>query len=192
MVSFWDRTGDINDYNSNYVVAFSKDEGESFKIVNASSQTTDFRTVANLNGEFGIGEYNALLSTKGYAIPIWADGRTGDGDLNIYCAFIPLDFSTNAVVERVTSVDADYSLLRPASNPTGGAIKIGFNLESPMEIILSVLDVNGNIIEKIADGHYSIGNFTFEKDLAYLPSGVYYLKLDTENGYALEKFIINK
>jgi len=85
-------------------VAYSTDGGKTFtNPIIASTVPSNFATIGMKNNEFGIGEYNQVISTKGYAIPVWSDGRTGTGDLNVYASFIKLgDGSTS--VEKIVNL----------------------------------------------------------------------------------------
>ncbi len=85
-------------------MAYSTDGGKTFtNPIIASTVPSNFATIGMKNNEFGIGEYNQVISTKGYAIPVWSDGRTGTGDLNVYASFIKLgDGSTS--VEKIVNL----------------------------------------------------------------------------------------
>ncbi|MBN1447599.1 MAG: T9SS type A sorting domain-containing protein, partial [Bacteroidetes bacterium] len=55
-------------------------------------------------GRFGIGDYDKALSTSFYAIPIWSDGRSNNGDMNVYAAFVPID---HVIPVELSSFTAD-------------------------------------------------------------------------------------
>ncbi|MER3329891.1 MAG: sialidase family protein, partial [Candidatus Kapaibacterium sp.] len=85
-ISYYDRNDDVNfDIHTDYVIQFSYDGGISFtEPRKMNNLPTDFRDVGVNNTNFGIGEYNMLIFQDEQAIPVWADGREGDGKVRIY------------------------------------------------------------------------------------------------------------
>lgn len=192
IIGWYDRNKDVNDIYTHYVVGYSFNEGDEFVVVEASSQPTDFSTVGLQNGDFGIGEYNALVSTSHYAIPVWADGRNSNGDLNIYSAFIPLLPGSLISVERIKPINADFKINSPSPNPASENAFCSFELKRNMLVRLEVVDIRGNTILKIAEGRYDTGEHTINANLNGIPNGTYLLRLSTEFGYGAEKIVINR
>ena len=107
---WYDRRDDPQNTLTHYYIAYSFDGGNTFtKNVPISTAATDFTYIGQNNGNFGIGEYNQTVMTKGYAIPVWADGRTNDGNINIYSAFVPI-IKDDVSVESIKPLDAPFTL----------------------------------------------------------------------------------
>ncbi len=77
-------------------------------------------------------------------------------------------------------------------NPVKSTGKISFNLEEISKIEISLIDINGNMVEKIADGTYSTGDQLFTIDASGLPSGAYYLRVRKDNIISIKTLIVDK
>ncbi len=188
-VSYYDRNNDVNfDIHTDYVIQFSYDGGISFtKPRKMTTLPTDFRDVGINNNSFGIGEYNMLIFQDEQAIPVWADGREGDGKVRIYTT---------------------------RTNQDTNGIEVIYSLESTNRITnayfenLSILIVE-KLFTKESSYHYELydleGNLKFQTDISdaekgmsldrididNLSTGVYFVRLKTSNGYSVAKFIKN-
>lgn len=188
-ISYYDRNEDVNfDTHTDYVIQFSYDGGLSFTEPRKINEfPTDFRDIGLNNNNFGIGEYNMLIFQDEQAIPVWADGREGDGKVRIYTT---------------------------RTNQDTNGIEVIYSLESTNRIISAYYeDLSVLIIEKLftkeSSYHYEIygiqGSLNFETDIANaekgmsidkinlndLVTGVYFVRLITANGYSVAKFIKN-
>ncbi|MEL6593539.1 MAG: T9SS type A sorting domain-containing protein, partial [Bacteroidota bacterium] len=56
------------------------------------------------------GEYTQVIATDGYAIPVWADGRSNDGSVSIYAAWAPLSGPATAL-ERSVRLQAKLQMI---------------------------------------------------------------------------------
>ncbi|OGU56829.1 MAG: hypothetical protein A2X64_07385 [Ignavibacteria bacterium GWF2_33_9] len=188
VIASWYEQG-VNNVKSltNYVTAFSFDGGLTFtKPIPANQIPTDFSTIGYKNNKFGIGEYNQVISTSSYAIPVWCDGRTGSGDLNVYAAFIPLNDETS--VERIVNFGDNSFNLNIFPNPTTD--KINIQLQNSSE------SNSTNIRISNLKGECLLESNTLNKELEIectnLTSGVYYLEAENNGKRAIQKFIIKK
>ena len=107
IISWYDGRNSTNSNlkndNISYCMAYSFDGGQTFtRNFFVSSIPTDFQTIRLQNGTFGIGEYNQVISTGGYAIPVWADGRKGNGDLDIYASVFPISLNPSRKNRKFT------------------------------------------------------------------------------------------
>lgn len=92
--------------------------------------------------------------------------------------------ASNVVNTSDTSVRADapppfasIQLLGPFPNPTGGEVRIGFELEETTEITLSLYDLLGRRVALITDDLYIAGAHHVEFDGSRLAPGVYLIEL---------------
>ncbi|MAT39940.1 MAG: hypothetical protein CL946_10090 [Ectothiorhodospiraceae bacterium] len=90
IVTWYDGRDHAQNEQMHYYTAVSFNGGTSFSPnVRVSEASSNMHS--DVQGSFGIGDYDRALSTAHYAIPIWSDGRGNDGDLNVYAAFVPLE-----------------------------------------------------------------------------------------------------
>lgn len=188
-VSYYDRNDDVNyDTHTDYVIQFSYDGGLSFTAPRKmNTLPTDFREVGINNTSFGIGEYNMLIFQDEQAIPVWADGREGDGKVRIYTARANQD--TNGI-EVIYSLESTNRITNAYfQNLSVLIIEKLFTKESSYHFEL--YDIEGNLKFKtdLADSEKGISIDKINID--YLSTGVYFVRLKTNNGYSVAKFIKN-
>lgn len=189
IVMSWYEQG-VNGIKSltNYVVSFSFDGGETFtKPIIANVTPTDFKTIGLKNNKFGIGEYNQIVATKNYAIPVWSDGRLNNGDLNIYAAFIPITDKTDVTVEKISSINQNSLQISVAPNPANQFFDLKFMNCKNAPVKYMLYDLQGNVI---------LGNQTLEQNVQInsenLKSGSYFIQAEQNGIKAIQKVIINK
>lgn len=89
IVTWYDGRDDTMNTKVHYYTAISDDKGASWS-PNFRVSTRSSNMNSGVQGRFGIGDYDKALSTGYYAIPIWSDGRSNTGDMNVYAAFVPI------------------------------------------------------------------------------------------------------
>jgi hypothetical protein len=154
-----------------------------------STQTTNFGQVGGRNAGFGVGEYNSTISTENTIIPVWADGRTNDGDLNIYVARVAKESGTVTSIRQIKAQTLGLSI---QSNPVSSVLRATLHLPpgpNSATVEVNVYDgagrtVTGRLPAKL------MGENEIEIPVAHYPPGVFYLHVSMNNGhYAMEKFI---
>lgn len=103
VVTWYDGRDDTMNTKVHYYTALSTDRGATWT-QNVRVSTRSSNMSSSVQGRFGIGDYDKALSTAHYAIPIWSDGRSNTGDMNVYAAFVPID---QAVPVELSSFTAD-------------------------------------------------------------------------------------
>jgi hypothetical protein len=170
--------------NTNYVTSFSFDGGKTFSEPIASNTIpSNFSTIGTKNGRFGIGEYNQVISTKYYAIPVWSDGRDGNGNLNVYAAFIPLVEGQNTSVEKIVNFGENSINLEIFPNPSIDILNVHINNSKSEESIVTIFDVQGNIILES-----NVYNKEFTVNTSNIKSGTYFLEILNDGIRAVQKF----
>ncbi|MEM6327525.1 MAG: choice-of-anchor Q domain-containing protein [Bacteroidota bacterium] len=84
------------------------------------------------------------------------------------------------VVDTERAPIAGVTLSAPAPNPSRGTARLGYALDAPGAVRLSVLDVRGREVAVLAEGLRQAGNH--EAALPSLAPGVYLVRLGTEAG----------
>ncbi|HVZ38934.1 MAG TPA: hypothetical protein VHI13_06635 [Candidatus Kapabacteria bacterium] len=187
-VTWYDRRSDPENRITNYYIAYSFDGGSTFtEGAPVTSQATDFSTVGEQNQNFGIGEYTAVLTTSGYAIPVWTDGRSGNGDLDILAAVVPISREA-AGVERLGSVTDELAMSDPVVN--GNTIAVTVNLNAASHLQLRLFDLLGRLVATIADGPFESGPHAFSCNAAAIPAGHYFLTAESSAGRATRQVVI--
>jgi hypothetical protein len=185
-ISHYDRSNAPNgSTETHYVMAYSKDEGASFEpAVNASSESSDFGEIGALNGGFGIGEYTQVVATNHFAIPVWADGRTNDGNIELYAAFIPITGGSNTY-DWGTLTDA-FSLA--FQNPSKEEVVLQLTLKQNTPYSLRIFDAKGQEQAQFMEGT-SMPTGTYTQRLR-LPAGQYLVRVETMFGVSAKKLVV--
>ncbi|MCC7437300.1 MAG: exo-alpha-sialidase [Armatimonadetes bacterium] len=189
-VTWYDRRSDTRDRNTSYYMTYSFDGGATF--INdfaVTAAVSDFATVGRRNGGFGVGEYTQVLTTSGYAIPVWADGRTGNGDLNILAAFVPLSPEGGiSGVERSGAVTAGMNIRRLELR--GEQLAIDCTVDHAISTRLHVVNMLGQEVATVDGGLMPPGEHVLLADLSGLPSGRYFVRLEGESGVVSASFVL--
>jgi hypothetical protein len=179
-----------NNMDVRYFMAKSKNGGLGFdKNFSISTIPADFRTVGLKNSSFGIGEYNQVLITNSYAIPVWSDGRTNDGNLDIYVAFVKLD-STYVGINDISVVSDNIRLEKMFPNPASEELNLSLYLNKTTDIRITVFDMQGKEVRKINTGKLSMGTHNQSLNVSELNGGKYVILVESDFGYISRSFSI--
>jgi hypothetical protein len=102
---------------------------------------------------------------------------------------LPLAGSTQGGV-MTASLDAQHSALRIAPNPFTNTTTINYTLPRAGNVSLKLYDVTGTLVTTLASGHRNAGTSSFIVHRSSLSSGIYMLKLESDNTTATAKLII--
>lgn len=186
IVGYYLQDVSITTAPTNYYLAFSYNGGKSFdRFVKVTSQSTNFSTIGNQNQKFGIGEYNAVLTSLGYAMPVWGDGRTQDGNLNIYMAKVPM-YGSTGVEELISVNDNMKELFSVSPNPANELITIGFNQQVINDANIVITDLKGSVVKEYQS--VSLNN-NFQINISDLYSGVYLIDIRNKDYHAAKQFV---
>jgi hypothetical protein len=185
-IGYYDRTGDPTGTNTHYALTYSFDEGENFTApVNATTVASDFAEIGALNGGFGIGEYTQVVCAPNTAIPVWADGRSNNGDIDIYAAFFGISDGPSSVQTVGTITDA-FSIQMP--NPVSRVLPLQIDLKKPTKTTVEIWGNDGRLVYQNADTQVrSIGNFNVQIPLT---TGQYICRVSTQYGWKATKVIV--
>ncbi len=87
-------------------------------------------------------------------------------------------FSDDAVL---SSISTEFSLRSAYPNPFNPTTRIDFALTEAGLVKLSVYDVTGREVTRLAEGFYSAGTHQAEWNASALPSGIYFARLQAGN-----------
>lgn len=186
-LAYYDRSDDPDGTNTHHVVSFSYDQGESFTPIEyASNEASDFGLIGSLNGNFGIGEYTHILATNYNAIPIWADGRGNNGDIDIFAAIIPINDPFVGIPE-IGHITDKFSVMVHQEEPG----RIGFDIFLKVDATLAwtMLNLEGKVLASYPPtSDVSAGTYRFNLDV---PAGIYFLKVETGLGWKTVRVVVN-
>lgn len=192
-VSFYDRRRHqgVSGALTDYYIGISHDGGNTFKNHLVSSTPSRFSVIGSSNNGFGIGEYNSIMMTEDYAYPIWADGRTNNGNINIYMAKVSLDQNAASVTE--VSTIHDYLTIQSISpNPASNFVNVSFESKLSNNAQFEVIDLLGNVIFTSPIINIIDGKGIYQIDLTSFSSGVYSLRLISGNTFVAKQFNIQR
>ena len=187
-ISWFDRRGDASNIKSNYYYATSKDLGNTFEPnTKITSVATDFSKIGSKNQNFGIGEYTQLLASENYTIPIWCDGRTNDGNLKVYAAFIN-DLTSD--IDKLSNINNEIELGNVYPNPASNKINFELKLKHDNLVHFRIIDSDGRIISDFVPFRHINGSHFETIDVSGISNGVYYLIIESEFGQLTRKINI--
>jgi len=175
---------------TDFLMGVSYNGGSTFAEVQLNSVSSDFNDVIPSSGGFGIGEYHQLVATKSTAVSFWSDGRTNDGDLNIYMSKVDLNSLLDAgVVEHGVVSDKISVTLYP--QPVEGVVNASIELAEKTTLKYEIYDNAGKRMNVPKWEDYSLGEHEIAIDLD-APAGMYFVKFSTDKGYFKSMKLIKK
>ena len=98
--------------------------------------------------------------------------------------------TTTAIVD--TPMRTPMYLRPPSPNPASGVATLGFQLESEGSVSLTVYDVKGRRVAEVVGTTLSAGPHERSFDTRGLPSGVYFVKLQTPTASVTRKLVVSR
>ncbi|MBP7272912.1 MAG: T9SS type A sorting domain-containing protein [Saprospiraceae bacterium] len=181
VVSWYDRRDDAQNLETNYYMTVSNDAGETWlPNVKVSTQPSNFSAIGQSNGNFGIGEYTQVVTTNHVAIPIWADGRTNNGDIDLYAAFLNLDGSVS--VKDISHINSGLQVETLQPNPTKDNITLSFSLIQAAKVKIAIYSTDGKLMTTAMDKNFQAGKQQASISVSTLPQGNYVCRLQSPIG----------
>ncbi len=123
-----------------------------------------------------------------------------DGNMNGISEGSPTDdFVWSFTVETIVGIEDDpngipkeYSLSQNHPNPFNPVTSIEFAIPNDGEISLTVYDLNGREVEKLASGVFASGYHSVKWDARNVSSGVYFYQLTAQGYVETRKMILLK
>ncbi len=103
-----------------------------------------------------------------------------------------LNVGPSLSVKNNVSVPKQIELHPTYPNPFNPATQLSFDLPSAMPVTLSVMDINGRIVDTIISGTVKSGNHSIRWEGNGHPSGIYFFKLETPRGIKIQRGILLK
>lgn len=186
-VAWYDRRDDMNNLGTHYYYTFSKDGGKTFdKNEAVTTLPSDFSKIGSKNNNFGVGEYNQLIITDTYFMPIWADGRSDDGNVNVM--FAKKTFTGVEETEYMGMLNSGISNLTISPMPIQTKASLQADIAEAGSYKVEIFSLRGDKVFEI-NQILNAGNATIDIDLN-LVSGTYFLKISNGKSYIGKKIIV--
>ena len=142
--------------------------------------------------------HNTNYPNPNVTLPVNRNGRyiriqlANQGELNLAELKVFGNIPKISTGELFTDeVDAIEMSVYP--NPSNGLINVRLATKEDLHGFIEITDITGRVIARIADGLFPAGINTYNWDgLQHLKSGVYLVRVKTENYYNVEKIMLQK
>ena len=206
--------GSIEQYYFYDTIAYiqTKDGGENWNIHGVGSSALLSGTgraaqgIGFINEQFGYigGMFSGLFETTDSG-KTWKHNYFGNGynrffaiDSNLMYAcggtVYQLKLQNNSAIKKTTnSLKESRVVLHPVfPNPSSGRITIEFDLSSPENVLLEVVNLNTRTVSRVATGYFKKGHHKYEWNGQGLADGNYIVWLGTDTGPFIQKFTLLK
>ncbi|MFP4470108.1 MAG: T9SS type A sorting domain-containing protein [Bacteroidota bacterium] len=126
--------------------------------------------------------------SKSFTVPLFSDASHALAEL-IYSAWKAAGSPPMPSSSICETNGSDRFSLQNRPNPFSGETEIGFKLEQHAGVTLSIFDLQGNRIQTICSRSFAAGTHHILWQSANLPSGVYYLLLETGEQSSVKKIV---
>jgi uncharacterized lipoprotein YddW (UPF0748 family) len=123
---------------------------------------------------------------NGNTMPNYASVRLTTGPKTWTCGDI-----TDAVTGKKV-VPLSFSLKQNYPNPFNPTTMIEFDLPKSSMVTLKVYDILGREVSTLINRQMTTGSYKISFNASYLPSGIYFYRINTENNVSVKKMILLK
>ncbi|MFN5886325.1 MAG: T9SS type A sorting domain-containing protein, partial [Bacteroidota bacterium] len=92
-------------------------------------------------------------------------------------------------VEEKTSGIANMTLF---PNPTDNEVNLLFNTTAQTSLVVTVIDLTGKILKHVENAQFLAGNHVISFNTTELASGMYFVRMETENGIKTMRLVVAK
>jgi len=92
----------------------------------------------------------------------------------------------------VAGLVSQFELKAAYPNPFNPTTTLEYSINVAGDISISILDVNGRVVEVLYNGFSDAGHRSINWDASYSPSGVYFVKLISGNKVQTQKIVLVK
>jgi hypothetical protein len=186
-IAFYDRRDDPDNYFLHLYCAVSDDGGETFVNHRITTQVTD-PMVARRYSNLAVADYIGIAAGADAFYPVWNDGRTNDGNLDIYTARVDIENRITGVADAF----AGASTLQIYPTPATTYAIIECEAVAGAPIRFSLVDRLGREIEAIP--HWSVGGGRVQGVLntEELAAGTYFLRIVRGDRVETKPLVVTK
>ncbi len=191
VITWYDRREDADNEMTKYYMTTSKDGGDHFEDDFAVSTTAaDFSVIGQSNAKFGVGEYTQVVTTIGYAIPFWADGRSNDGNIEIFTSLIPISADQTTDVKEVSSVSEQFNVTALYPNPVRNIATLEFELKEASRLNIQFYSTDGKLQKTFNINELQSGTHKINLNVKDLTNGQYWCVIQSDFGFKAKSLIV--
>jgi hypothetical protein len=116
---------------------------------------------------------------------------TASGDFTIE-AVIVSDFTGENSLSASVNTPSIYKISAAYPNPFNPTTQMSLTLNTAADVSVQVFNMNGQLIDVIANGQMSSGSYSFTWDAANAPSGVYFIQTEVGSEINSQKIMLVK
>ncbi|MCX6157496.1 MAG: T9SS type A sorting domain-containing protein [Ignavibacteriota bacterium] len=102
------------------------------------------------------------------------------------------DTINTSITKLGSEIPSKYDLYQNYPNPFNPTTNIKFDIIRNGIVKLDIYDITGRNINSLVNGKLEAGKYEFNLNASYLPSGVYFYKLETENFTMTRRMVLLK
>ena len=153
-------------------------------------------SVQNYMGESIDRNFNRWPILGQYIWPNYYVFDTYDEEINYFKSWISdrLDWMDNQILlsNDLKVVSKNYILGESYPNPFNPTTNIPFFIQKDTEVLLSIYDINGRLVESLLDGKVKAGSRTFKWNASEYHSGLYFIKMEVNDLISSKKVMLVK
>ena len=177
-LTFFSDTSNINDSLSlNVLTEFFIENMLSQAYIAASGNIN----ISGVNNQVVWGNFSLFLIKPGFPLPSFLDIENGVFD------FIPADIENLSNHEEINNIPYSIYIPKAYPNPFNPQIKIPFSLAEGQNVKISIINLNGKIINVLSDQYFHPGNHFVTFSGQKIPSGIYFININHKNGSETQK-----
>lgn len=192
VITWYDRREDPDNLLTRYYMTISRDGGETFEPDFAvAAAASDFSVIGQSNANFGVGEYTQVVTTPSYAIPFWADGRSNDGNIEVFTSLIPIAEEQTTSLEEIGTLAAPMHIRGIYPNPAqNGEATLELDLKKETFVTIRLFDSKGALQQTIVNQQAAAGLQRFTLNLKGLASGQYFCVVNSDMGFKAKSLMV--
>lgn len=136
-----------------------------------------------INGQYGAGRYELKSSST---VLISSNGQYGAGETKLFKT------AANLGNVNVGNLSSNFSSITLFPNPTKDNAMLSFDIQQRTNVTITVIDGLGRVTTNVANRLFEAGNNKVEINTATLPTGVYSVRIQSENGLRTERLSVVK
>ena len=121
---------------------------------------------------------------------------TYDEEINYFKSWISdrLEWMDNQILlsNDLKVISKNYTLGESYPNPFNPTTNIPFFIQKDTEVLLSIYDINGRLVESLLDGKVKRGSQTFKWNASEYHSGLYFIKMKVNDLISTKKVMLVK
>ena len=107
-------------------------------------------------------------------------------------SIIASDWHTSDIATSSIILPTEYALQPAYPNPFNPITNIKFEIPISSKVIIQIFDIEGRLVETLYDKKIDAGYYSVIWNGKMMPSGLYFIRLSSENFHSHQKIILMK